>query len=150
MLMKTLLERKGKIVFSVQPEDTVQSTAELLSHHRIGAAVVTGVGGDLVGIISERDIMNGLAKFEPSLAVKKVSDLMTSDVTTCDPSNMIADVGRLMDQEHIRHMPIVEGSRVAGVVSIRDIASFRLVQLENDVEALTGGAHVQRTVRLLS
>ncbi len=101
-----------------------------------------GGQGEVVGILAERDIARAHAharadaQHGAGLADQFVKNLMTAPVVTCSPGASIADAAQLMDSHHIRHLPVVEGARLIGVVSIRDIVTRRLLVLETDVEVL--------------
>ena len=135
MLIRNILERKDGAALTVGPDDTAHDAARFLVEKRIGAAVVVGDGGGIIGIVSERDIVRAYAEHEGGLAEQS---LMTSPVVTCSPETTIADAAQLMEGHHIRHLPVVEGTRLIGVVSIRDIVARRLLTLETDVEVLRG------------
>ena len=136
MLIRNILEGRNGAAMTVGPDDSAHDVAGFLVEKKIGAAVVVGDGGDIVGIVSERDIVRAYAEHEGCLAEQSVKSLMTSPVVTCSPETTIADVAQLMDAHHIRHLPVIEGTRLIGVVSIRDIVARRLLTLETDVEVL--------------
>lgn len=136
MNIRKFLERRGEEAATVRPSDSAHDAAVFLAERKVGAAVVSGDDGQVIGIISERDIVRAYAAHESSLAEQTVESLMTSDVVTCSPETDIGDVVRLMDAHHIRHVPIVDGTSLVGIVSIRDIVTRRLVALETDVEVL--------------
>ena len=136
MLVKNILERREDGPLTVRPNDTAHDVAVLLVEREIGAAVVAGDEGEIVGIVSERDIIRAYAKHEAKMREQSVKSLMMSPVLTCSPDTKISDVAQLMDACHIRHVPVVEGTRLIGVVSIRDIVTRRLSMLEADVEVL--------------
>ena len=138
MLIRNILERKDSAALTVGPDATAHDAARFLVEKRIGAAVVVGDGGGIIGIVSERDIVRAYAEHEGGLAEQSVKSLMTSPVVTCSPETTIADAAQLMEGHHIRHLPVVEGTRLIGVVSIRDIVARRLLTLETDVEVLRG------------
>lgn len=136
MLISKILEHGDDAAATVGPNDSAHDVAVFLAERKIGAAVVTGDDGEIVGIVSERDIVRAFAKHETLLKEQPVKSLMTSPVVTCSPDTKVADVAQLMDSHDIRHMPVVEGTRLIGVVSIRDIVTRRLLVLETDVEVL--------------
>ncbi len=138
MLISNILAGRDGAAATVGPDDTAHDAARFLVEKKIGAAVVVGEDGGIVGIVSERDIVRAYAEHEAGLAEQTVGSLMTSPVVTCSPDATIADAAQLMDSHHIRHLPVVDGTRLIGVVSIRDIVSRRLLVLETDVEVLRG------------
>ena len=92
--------------------------------------------GALLGIVSERDIVRGFHTHGADLEEIRVDSVMTTDVVSCGPKNTIADVIELMTDNKIRHVPVLEGSVLAGFISIRDVAFNRIYQLELDNETL--------------
>ncbi len=136
MLIRNILKAEDDAALTVGPDETAQGAARFLAEKRIGAAVVVGGQGEVVGIISERDIARAYAQHGAGLADLIVKNLMTAPVVTCSPDTSIADAAQLMDSHHIRHLPVVEGTRLIGMVSIRDIVTRRLLVLETDVEVL--------------
>ncbi len=136
MLIGNILEGRDNAALTVGPDDTAHDVAGFLAEKRIGAIVVLGNRGDIVGIVSERDIVWAYAEHAAGLADQSAKCLMTSPVVSCSPDATIADAAPLMDSHHIRHLPVVEGTRLIGVVSIRDIVTRRLMVLETDVEVL--------------
>ena len=120
----------------MRPGDTVAKVAELLTVEKIGAAVVTDDQGKIVGIVSERDVIRGLHGLGPHIMDQRVANLMTAEVVTCPPTASVADAVTLMDANRIRHIPIAEDGIAIGMISMRDVVSVRLAQLELDVEVL--------------
>ncbi len=110
--------------------------AELLSKRRIGAVLVKDDDGDLIGIISERDIVIGVAHRGPPALEKPVSDLMTKDVITCSPADQVIDVMGKMTDRRIRHLPVIDDNTVVGVISIGDVVKQRIAESEHEAEAL--------------
>ncbi len=141
MLIRSILKAKDDAALTVRPDETAQEAARFLAEKSIGAAVVVGGRGDVVGILSERDIAHAhayaYAQHGAGLADLFVKNLMTAPVVTCSPDASISDAAQLIDSHHIRHLPVVEGTRLIGVVSIiRDIVTRRRLVLETDVEVL--------------
>jgi len=114
----------------------VAEFAAAVAARRIGAAPVTDSDGMLVGVISERDVVRGYAAHGAGLGNLRIRDLMSERVVTCTSETDIADVVALMGEHGIRHLPVLDGERLAGFISIRDVAATRLTQLELDNEAL--------------
>jgi len=125
-----LLKSKTSGLLTIKPGETVGALARKLQQNRVGVMVVSGDGQALDGIISERDVAYSLAERRGELHLLPVSALMTRRVVTCTPACSLADVMHLMRQHHIRHVPVVDGSRVVGLISIRDIMEFRLSEVE--------------------
>lgn len=135
MKVSNVLEVKGNDVFTVRPEETIDTLSHRLRALRVGAIVVSRDGNTVDGIISERDVTYGLAEYGAQVLNKKVADLMTKSVVTCSRESTIADLMKLMTHRRIRHLPVVEDGKLVGVISIGDIVRHRLteMQLEADV-----------------
>ncbi len=127
-----LLEKKGKAVFSVKPDDTIATAVGLLRDNRIGALLVTDDGGAMQGILSERDIVRKLAETPGQTLPQKVEGLMTREVTTCTPEDPMVSVLRKMTEGRFRHMPVLENGELCGIVTIGDVVNFRLNELEHE------------------
>lgn len=125
-----LLEGKGNAVFSVSPADQITHVVGLLKEKRIGALVVTDESGALKGILSERDIVRRMAENPDGVMGATVDALMTRDVVTCTPSDVLTDVLKRMTEGRFRHMPVVDNSTLCGVVTIGDVVNFRLKEVE--------------------
>ena len=129
------LKRINQKVIVCRPEDTAQAAAELLSVNRIGAMPVCDENFNLIGIISERDIVRALAKHNGDISDMRVKDLMTVDVVTARPDQNMHDAMSIMKRYSFRHLPIVEARKVQGMLSIRDSLEVNLqdARLEADV-----------------
>lgn len=132
MNVETILRAKGAKVVTVTPETTVSEAAKILRRARIGAVVVSSDGSDVLGILSERDIVNTMA--DPTkrtgLLEKPVSALMTREVLTCEPQDTVQKCMALMTDRRVRHLPVLQGERMIGIVSIGDVVKNRLEELE--------------------
>ena len=136
MNVRKILEVKGQDVITVGPDTPMREFAQIVIQRKIGAAPVTDGDGNLVGVISERDVVRGFDAHGGALTEKSVGDLMTRDVVSCTPDSTIPDVAVLMCKNGIRHVAVVDGGELVGFISIRDVAFSRLTQLEVDNEAL--------------
>lgn len=136
MLVADILKTKGESVMSVRTDDTAICVAKRLKEERIGALVVSDDGNALDGIISERDIAYGLAAHGRDLFGVLVSDLMTKSVITCAAQDTIADVTRVMTQRRIRHLPVKDGDRLIGIISIGDVLKHRLDEMQLEASVL--------------
>lgn len=132
---RTLIQHKGGDVFSVTGDESISAFITFLHEHRIGAAVVASRGGDIVGMISERDVIRGLAQHGIAVYDWTVSDLMSRDTVLCAPGDDLKDVMCLMDKHRIRHVPVAEGAKLLGMISMRDLNKelLREAQMECDV-----------------
>ena len=124
-----LLAQKDGSVSSIEPGETLHHAVELLRDHRIGALVVTE-GGALAGILSERDIVRKLAETPGQTLPQKVGDVMTRKVETCGADEPVISVLKRMTAGRFRHMPVVDGGRLVGMVTIGDVVNYRLNELE--------------------
>ncbi len=125
-----LLEGKGDAVIAVRPNDTIHSVVDILRDKRIGAVVVTDQNGKLQGILSERDIVRRMADTPGQTLPQSVKDLMTQDVHTCKPEDLLMDVLKSMTDGRFRHMPVLKDDNLCGVITIGDVVHFRLQELE--------------------
>ncbi|MFV2194894.1 CBS domain-containing protein [Nocardiopsis sp. LOL_012] len=144
MLIAAILRAKGAEVVGVAPETTVASLLTELAIHDIGAAVVTE-GGAVVGIVSERDVVRGLRRRGPGLLTEPVAAIMTGEVFTCTTEDTVEDVGEVMTLRRFRHVPVLAGGRLVGIVSIGDVVKSRMTALENDRAALEAYIQGERT-----
>ncbi|MDQ2093357.1 CBS domain-containing protein [Rhodalgimonas zhirmunskyi] len=127
-----LLDQKDGALHTVRPQQTLHEAVELLRVHRIGALIVTDANGALVGILSERDIVRKLADAPGKTLPHKVEDVMTRAVETCTADESLVTVLKRMTNGRFRHMPVVEGGTLSGLVTIGDVVHFRLTQLEEE------------------
>ena len=132
----TVLKSRTTPVVTCRADDTIQLVIGILHHHKIGALPVIDGDGRLVGVISERDVIRALAEGKGDVRTRKVSELMTRDVATCTRATAVKDAARLMDNRHIRHLPVMEGGRVVDMVSLRDVVSLRLSEAELETDVL--------------
>lgn len=126
MTVASILKHKGAKVETVSPNSTLQQVCDLLSSKHIGAAVVTGAGGEVIGIISERDVVHAVSKGGPSALTRSIDEIMTREVATCRLTDSSASLMETMTVGRFRHVPVVEGGRLIGIVSIGDIVKRRM------------------------
>jgi CBS domain-containing protein len=136
MNVSSILAAKGGDVITIEPTATLAAAVDLLTKHRIGAAVILGAGGRVAGILSERDIVHALAARGSAALDEPLSQSMTREVMTCEPDAPITSIMECMTNGKFRHMPVVEGGRLAGIVSIGDIVKQRLGEMEQESEAM--------------
>ena len=137
MLVSDLIKRKGSAVTKASPETTIAALLDLLAEHRIGAVVVSADGG-VDGIVSERDVVRALRTAGAALLDAPISTVMTSDVVVTGPGDTVEDMMRLMTDRRIRHVPVVQDGRLAGIISIGDVVKSRIDELEADRDQLIG------------
>jgi CBS domain-containing protein len=152
VLIEHILHRKGDEVETISAQAPVADAVAKLREHNIGALVVTsapsGAGDEttrstneppaIAGILSERDIVRALADAAPDTSPlqQPVSALMSTDLATCDPRATVDELMRLMTDRRIRHIPVLDGGRLAGIVSIGDVVKTRIDELETETETL--------------
>ena len=136
MNVGTILAAKGATVQTVTPSATVSTVVQKLKLHGIGALVVSHDGRAVQGIVSERDVVQGLAAHGPDLLETTVDGIMTRSVETCGRDRSVADVMTLMTARRIRHVPVVEDDALCGMISIGDVVKHRLVETEAEAQAL--------------
>ena len=136
MKVADILALKGSVVFTISPSETIGTLSQLLSDKRIGAAIVSGDGKTVDGVISERDVAYGVAVRKAELHTLPVSALMTKTVITCAPNDDIAKVASSMLSRNIRHLPVNDDNRLVGMVSMRDVLNLRLDELQRDTAQL--------------
>ncbi len=135
MQISQILDAKGPDVATVDPEATVDEAVRILQFKRIGALVVTKDGG-VKGIISERDIVRGLASHGAKLLEMPVRDLMTRSVVTCGRESRVEHLMKDMTVGRFRHLPVMEGKKLVGIISIGDVVKNRVEELESETNVL--------------
>ncbi len=136
MKIKEIRRIKGREIVTVGPNDSITKAIEALFEHNIGALPVCGNDGKLVGIISERDILKGLHERGKEVIAAKVKDLMTTDVIVGIPEDELEETLATMTEKGVRHLPVMVGPRVIGMLSIRDVIEERLTECHSQVRYL--------------
>ena len=136
MRISDVLHRKGRIVQWVRATDPVAAAVQKLVDHNIGALLVYDRWGRYAGIVSERSLIHGLERFGGNATEATVGDIMTAAVVTCHPDTRIEQATTLMTVHRIRHLPVEEGGRIVGVVSIGDLVRSLIEERELEVEVL--------------
>lgn len=136
MQISDVLRSKGRAVEKIRTTETVAEAIRRLAEHRIGALVVEDQWMRMAGIFSERDFVNAIAREGEAALRRPVSALMSSPVITCSPSDRIDAVLAKMTVVRIRHLPVVEGGQLAGIVSIGDLVKHRLEEKELEANVL--------------
>jgi CBS domain-containing protein len=136
MTVRTILRAKGAHVETVRPETTVYTAVWDLKLKGIGALVVSEDGVTVLGLISERDIVRGLTEHGHTLLALPVARMMTTPVVTCAPDDSITAVMARMTRHRVRHLPVIDGGRLGGLVSIGDVVKHRLDALELEANIL--------------
>lgn len=138
MIIANILKVKGRSVTTARPDDTVQEIADRLAHKKIGAIVIVGGGGSVIGIISERDLIRVIAQRGADALSMPVSEVMTREVVVCSEATSVDDIMEMMTNGRFRHLPVVEESRLVGIVSIGDIVKHHIAEVELEVSAMRG------------
>lgn len=138
MLVQSILTEKGSNIISVKAETSIAEVAQILKDQRIGAVLVLEDDGTIDGVLSERDIVRGLATQGARVLDAEAKTLMTRDVISCGVSVDLRDAMALMTKHRIRHLPIVEDDKLIGLISIGDLVKYRIQEAEGEAEALRG------------
>ena len=131
MKISDILAHKGSDTITIPSDATIRELVAILVERRIGAVVVAE-GDEVVGIVSERDIVRALDQRGTDTLDVQVRDLMTVDVTSCTPEDDVDRIGATMTERRIRHMPVVVDGRLQGLVSIGDVVKSRIGELEQE------------------
>jgi CBS domain-containing protein len=132
----SLLQSKGTFVATIAPERTVTEVLAQLAEHGVGALVVSADGQHIDGIISERDVVRALHERGVGVLDEPVSQVMTTEVHTCTPTDTVDGLMGMMTDRRIRHIPVVQDGRLAGIVSIGDLVKQRIAELERENSAI--------------
>jgi len=135
MTVRAILDTKGHQIVSVEPEAKLSAAVNTLGERKIGAVLVMSKGS-IEGILSERDIVRALSERGAGVLDQPVSEVMTRKVVSCRQSDTVAAIMEMMTMGKFRHLPVVEGERVVGLISIGDIVKWRVQEYENEQEAL--------------
>jgi CBS domain-containing protein len=139
MKVTSILKTKGSQVVMVTPETRIATIVRELTAKSIGAVVVSEDSVNLLGLVSERDIVKSLGVFGARTLELRASDIMVRRPVTCQPDDTITRVMAEMTRHRVRHLPVVEGGRLHGIVSIGDIVKHRLDELETEANILREG-----------
>ncbi len=138
MTIRRILASKGShSILTISPNATIAEATQMLAEHRIGALVVSADGKVMQGVLSERDIVRELGKRGAGVLEDLVSDLMTSKVTTVEPSDVAITALSKMTSGRFRHLPVMEDGTMIGVISIGDVVKYRMEEMERENSALT-------------
>ena len=135
MNIASLLAKKSGAPITIRPEQTVRDALALLARHNIGALIVVNAAGTPVGIVSERDIVREAARNEQVFA-RAMSEIMTRDVITGMPEDDLASVANVMTEKRIRHLPVVTGGKLLGMISIGDVVKAQRDTYQGKAETL--------------
>jgi CBS domain-containing protein len=136
MKVSDILKAKGTDVMTVRPDETLGTLSHRLRMARVGALVVSSDGRTIDGMVSERDLVHCMAERGAACLEVPVDAVMTRRVITCAPDSSVAVVAKTMTANRIRHLPVVEGGRLAGIVSLGDVVKARLDEMELEAGVL--------------
>jgi len=135
MLVSQILRSKGDTVFTVTPGETIAAVAALLHSRRVGALVVLDAER-VAGIVSERDVVRGMAEHGAASLGRPVSSIMTKDVLYADPGETVDSLLTRMTDRRIRHLPVCKKDRLVGIVSIGDLVKSKISEVEAEADGL--------------
>lgn len=138
--VRHLLDHKGRALFSIEPEDPVLEAIRMMADRHVGALLVMR-GTELAGIVSERDYARKVVLLGRSSAETPVWQIMSSPVITVAPDHSVQDCMRLMTERRIRHLPVLDGGRVAGMISIGDLVKAVIEEQKQTIEQLETYIH---------
>lgn len=137
MIVRTILKQKASNdVATTSAGQSVAEAAKALHHRRIGALVVVDATQSIIGILSERDIVRGMALHGNKAEALKVQDLMTSAVLVCGPDDSLDTLMGIMTNKRVRHLPVVEQGQLIGIITIGDVVKSRLDDATMQVDSL--------------
>ena len=136
MQVENILQSKGTAVHTVTAGAPLSEAVQLLNTHKIGAVVVVDAKGGVAGILSERDIVRRLGTDPAKLLASPVRTAMTAKVITATRAHTVSDLMELMTRHRIRHIPVVDGTTLVGIVSIGDVVKRKIEETEQEALAL--------------
>ena len=138
MSISEVLQAKGNDVITVAESALLSEAADVLSKNRIGAVVILDAEGTVAGILSERDIVREVGKRGGAVLSESVDSMMTTTIVTCQKGDGADDVLQKMTDGRFRHMPVMEGDEMVGLITLGDVVKARLSQLAMEKQALEG------------
>jgi CBS domain-containing protein len=136
MIVKSIIEIKGRDVVTMEPSASLDTAAKLLAERHIGAVVVLGADDRVVGILSERDIVRAISERGAAAMHEQISQVMTRKVATCTFDESIHSIMERMTAGKFRHVPVIEQGKLAGIISIGDVVKHRIMEMEHESDAL--------------
>ena len=131
-----LRHKQDNHVWTIAPDASVRDLLSQLADHDVGALIVSGADGQVAGIVTERDVVRRLHADGDAVLDGTIDQIMTRDVVHCAPANPVPEVAALMTERRIRHLPVLDDGRLVGVVSIGDVVSSRIRELQQDRDQL--------------
>jgi CBS domain-containing protein len=136
MNISQILKTKGRAVATARPDSTLSEIIIKLAQKKIGAIVIVGDNGEVIGILSERDVIRRLAEKGESALNEAASLSMTSTVVSCNETSTLDEMMEVMTQGRFRHVPVIEDGALVGIVSIGDIVKHHIAEVEMEVTAM--------------
>ncbi len=134
--LKEILTNKGGQPVTIPEESTVGAAIRLMNDHRVGSVMVQGANGEPIGILTERDIVRLYAQGETDFETMLVKDWMTTHMTVGQPGDSVSEVLAIMTVKRFRHLPVVEETRMVGVISLGDLVKAQLEELAHEAQVL--------------
>ncbi|MDX2289552.1 MAG: CBS domain-containing protein [Hyphomicrobiaceae bacterium] len=138
MNVAAVLKAKGRAVATARPDTTLQEIATQLAAKKIGAIVVVDDDECVVGIVSERDLIRAVALSGEGVLRAPAANVMTRAVVSCTEGQTIDDLMAVMTRGRFRHVPVIEGGKLTGIVSIGDVVKHHIAEVEMEVSAMRG------------
>lgn len=135
MHVQAILGNKGSQIVSIASDATIQEACRLLAEHRIGALLILE-NGRVAGVFSERDVVRAVAQQGEHALQIPLSEVMSRNVLTCKPEDSVDDVMAVMTARRVRHLPVLDGDNLVGIVSIGDVVKYRLDEAALEVDSL--------------
>ncbi|MGH7006570.1 MAG: CBS domain-containing protein [Alphaproteobacteria bacterium] len=136
MLVKSILDTKGRRVVTIPRATPVATAAARMQMEHLGALVVSADGYKIEGVVDERDIVRAYVRFGGELGAKSVGDVMREEVVVCAPGEPVRHVMDKMTRHRVRHLPVVDDGRLAGIISIGDVVKSRFEELELEKDVI--------------
>lgn len=136
MFVSQILKRKGDLVFTTTPGETIAAVAAELNARGVGALVALDAGGQVAGIVSERDIVRAVAERGTAALSEPVANCMTHDVLFAEPGETVDSLLGRMTDRRVRHLPVCHNDRLVGLVSIGDLVKWKISEVEAEAEGL--------------
>ncbi len=136
MKLAEVLRGKNQDIFRIKAGGSIAEAATALTEMKIGALLVEDDGGNIVGILSERDIVGGMGPHGADLHDVRVSELMTRDIIRCSPADTVNEAMAMMTDRRIRHLPVFDDNELVGFISIGDLVKCRITEVQAEAEAM--------------
>jgi CBS domain-containing protein len=136
MRLADVIHGKSSEIVRIRQDRKIAEAAVMMTEKKIGALLVEDENGDIVGILSERDIVGGMGPHGADLHDVAVADLMTRDVIRCSPDDSVNEAMAMMTDRRFRHLPVFEGEELVGFISIGDLVKCRITEVQAEAEAM--------------